>query len=203
MRRAVGEIEKEWFLALRPHELYRLLGEPFVERLLVGLRLDDRLVAVEHKGLHVVGEHHPVKRIEAMLARGEWGQVPEVPLPNAGGGVATFLQDLSQGDLVGVQPSRGRWEEDAGESHAHRVAAGHECRAGRAADGGRCVVVGEPGALGGEPVDVRCLDLLEARALVRGPIAPDVVVAEVIGEDDDDVRLLRGRVCSVEHSQRS
>ena len=54
-----------------------------------------------------LGEHHPVKRVEAMLVRGEWGQVPKVPLPNAGGGVAAFLQDLSQVNLVGVQPHHG------------------------------------------------------------------------------------------------
>ena len=47
--------------------------------------------------------------------------------------------------------------------------------------------VGEPHALAREPVDVRRFDF-------RRAVATDIPVAEVVGEDDDDVGLGRLKV---------
>jgi hypothetical protein len=47
------------------------------------------------------------------------------------------------------------------------------------------VGVGEPPAVFSEPVDVRRRDEL-------GPVAAEVAVADVVGQDDHDVRLAGG-----------
>ena len=114
--------------------------------------------------------------------------VAEVPLADHRRLVADVLQRLRQRALVGRQAVG-----VAGEDHqrlqavAHRIAAGHQRRARRRADG-LAVERLEPHAALGQRVDVRRLDLAAAIA--------EVGVAEVVGEDDDDVRptgLLRLR----------
>ena len=63
-----------------------------------------------------------------------------------------------------------------------RVAPGVEPEPGRGAHGGGGVRVGEPHAAGGEPVQVRGPD---GRCAVAGEVTP----AEVVAEDDQEVRL--------------
>ena len=60
-----------------------------------------------------------------------------------------------------------------------RIQAGEQARPGRAA-AGRVVELREPQAAGGQPVEVRRVDL--------AAVAADVREAHVVGEDDDDVR---------------
>jgi hypothetical protein len=64
------------------------------------------------------------------------------------------------------------------------VAAGEEDAAGGGADGGAGVVVGELDPFAGEAVDVGRLDLFLA-------VTTEFAVAEVIGEDEDEVGRLR------------
>ena len=47
--------------------------------------------------------------------------------------------------------------------------------------------VGEPDPFGGEPVDVGGLDVLRLRA-----VTADIPVAEVVGQEDDDVGPVGG-----------
>lgn len=61
-----------------------------------------------------------------------------------------------------------------------------ECAAGGGADGGSGVVAGEAHAIASELVEMGRFDLFL-------PVAADFAVAEIISEDEDDVRPLRGK----------
>ena len=65
------------------------------------------------------------------------------------------------------------------------VLAGHEAAARRRADGAAGVGLGEAHALGRQAVEVGRLDALLA-------VAAEVAVAEVVGQDEDDVGLGAG-----------
>ncbi|MDX2151639.1 MAG: hypothetical protein SFV54_12955 [Bryobacteraceae bacterium] len=65
------------------------------------------------------------------------------------------------------------------------VEAGHQAAAGRRADGAAGVGLGEAHAFGGHAVEVRGLNVSLA-------VAADVSPGEVIGEDEDDIRLGAG-----------
>ena len=114
----------------------------------------------------------------------------QLPLADGAGRVAGGAHDLGQGRLVRVQavvPAR-RVEFVA---LPLRVASRHQAGTGRAADGRGDVAGLEPDAAAGEFVDVRGVDDLAA-------VDADVAVAEVVGQDEDDVGraacLFGGRV---------
>ena len=196
----------------------RLLGVALGERVLVGGPLDDRLVAhqrdvpvldlrVEEPRTRLGGRARrrgPCRWSrecrssvsKPWLRRQVLRQVAEVPLADAGGGVALGLESLGQRDLVGRQPAGGVGEQHAARCRWHmpaadRQPAGEQRRPARRADLGRRVELREPHALGGHAVEVR-------RADGRVAVAAEVAVAEVVGEDDDDV----GRAPTIEAAPR-
>ena len=73
----------------------------------------------------------------------------------------------------------------AGNAGADGIASGHQCAAGRGADGRVRIPVGEAGAVGGESVDV-------GRAKVGGAVAAEVVGALIVRHEDNDVGAGRG-----------
>jgi hypothetical protein len=134
--------------------------------------------------LVAVGRHAAAERavgvVEAEALRSLLGQRAEVPLAGHGGVVAAGLEQAGQGDGVPGQGAIGLGGDDA---ETAPDAAGHEARAGRAADGGD-IVGTQLEAFAGEPVEVR-----------RGSVAAverHVRPAEVVGHDEDDVRGGRG-----------
>ena len=133
---------------------------------------------------HVVRVGDAVEGVEALPGGEKFRLVAEVPLADAGGGVAGFLEDFGEGHFVRVQAERGGGEEHVGKrERAFRVAAGQQRGArGRADRGG--VVAGQLAAFLGHPVEVR--------GAVVGTEWADVRVAEVVDVDDDEVRFLRG-----------
>ncbi len=58
--------------------------------------------------------------------------------------------------------------------------------------------VGEPHPLRGQPINVRRRDLAPLRV-----VAPHISVAEIVGQNDDDVRLGQLFVSSVQFGQRN
>ena len=101
--------------------------------------------------------------------------------------VARSLQHVGHGHLVGPQAHFGL--AIAADGGVAGVLAGHEAAARRRADGAAGVGLGEAHALGGQAVQVRREDVLLA-------VAAEVAVAEVVGQDEDDVgarRLSRAR----------
>ncbi len=137
--------------------------------------------------VHVVRVGDAEVGIEAVRGREHFGMVAEVPFAKAGGGVALLLQMVGDGVLGRVQAD-GRSGKEHALVHAHpfRIAAGEQCRPRRRADRRGDHEAGEPAPFSGEPVEMRRADRLRAKA-------PEVAVALVIGEDDDDVRLRGGK----------
>src|SRR6185437_14628432 len=59
----------------------------------------------------------------------------------------------------------------------------HEARAGRCADGGTGIALGEAHSVGGHAVDIGRMDLLLA-------LVAYIAIAEIVGEDKDDIGTL-------------
>ena len=110
----------------------------------------------------------------------------EAPLADEPGGIAGLIHEVGDGEGVGGH-GRLAFGLDflvAADRGVAVVLARHERASRRRADRRAGVGLGEPHALGREPVDVRRLDELL-------PETAEVAVAEVIREDEDDVGPVR------------
>jgi len=196
VRHVVRQVKEERPVAVLAHEADRFFGVAAGERVQVG-RVLDRL-AVPHQHGHEPGEvglageavvdrrAEPV--IEALGIRHQLrvvrpappvARAAKVPLAHQRGGVSPALQDFGKCDFVGMEDGVAVLAVvDLG--HADRVASGEQGRPRHAADRLH-VEVRKPHPLRGHAVEVRCLD--ERRA-----VAADVVVSQVVGEEDDEVR---------------
>ena len=128
--------------------------------------------------------------VEAVGRRQELVAVAEVVLAELPGAVAPRLEGGGDGGVLGAQPDVGARHAHLGQPGAVGVLAGDE----RRPPGGAAllaVVVGEAGALGGDPVDVR-------GAVAHQPVAvaAEVADADVVAPDDEDVRGLGHGVSS-------
>ena len=114
----------------------------------------------------------------------EVGVVAEVPLPDAGGGVAPFAEDLRNRPFAWVEPFPGCREKDAQvlfvDVHVDPpwVATGHQAGAGGRADRASGIEIGQAHALPGHPVEDRCGVRLRSEGT-------DVCIAQVVAEYDD------------------
>ena len=162
---------------------------------MVGIELDDLFVGVEWQGgdargggvegTVVVGVGDAEPLVEA-AARGEkLRMMAEVPLAENRSRVTAVFEDLREEFFLGVKTGGARVVEGATHADAVGVATRHECGARGGADGLGHVETGEARALSGEAIDVRRLDIL-------GSVAAEVAVAEVIGEDENNVWWRRG-----------
>ena len=121
----------------------------------------------------------------------------EVPLADECGGVAGLPERRGEGDfverelLLEARPGErlvrpvGPARKPVGDAEPGRRLAGEQRRAGRRADGGGGVGVGEAQAGFRHRVE-------RGGAVVLAAVAAEVGPAEVVGEDDDDVEALRG-----------
>ncbi len=115
--------------------------------------------------------------------------VAEVPFFDRGGGVAGGAEMIGERVFVWMDALFALWEKDVlFEAHPFRVATGQQRGSRRRAYGRRHHEVGETFPLGGKAVEVGGLDFLRA-------VAGKVVVAHVVGENQDHVRLLGGDGC--------
>ena len=119
--------------------------------------------------------------VEAVRGRQELVTVPEVVLAELAGGVPQGLQRGCDGRVLGTQPDVGTGHAHLGEPRSIGVLSGDEGRPARRT-ALLAVVVGEPGALGGDPVDVRGPVAHQAVAVAAQVADPDVVTP-----DDQDV----------------
>ena len=122
--------------------------------------------------------------VEAVHRRQVLVAVAEVVLAELAGGVAEVLQELRDRRVLGLEAERGAGHADLGEAGADRRLAGDE---GGAAGGAAllAVEVGEHRAFLGDAVDV-------GRAIAHDAVvvAADVEPADVVGHDEQDVRLV-------------
>ena len=108
--------------------------------------------------------------------------MPQVPLADRGGRVAEGLQPVGDRRFFSGQPGRvGAAVELVAE--ARLIAAGHQAGPRRAAVGRRDVALREAHAVLGDRVDVRRRDVL-------APLATQFAPAEIVGVQNDEVRLV-------------
>ena len=116
----------------------------------------------------------------------------DMPLSVHRGGIALVAEHLREGELVRFYEAGSADSlEDASERDSERHSSGEQAVAAGGADGGRRVGIGEPHAFAGESIDVWGFHL----GFVV--VATQVAVAEVVGEDEEDVgfgRLFDGFV---------
>ena len=156
---------------------------PVVERHLLAVILDvGRIMAVRDP---LAG--HAEEAIEAVLQGTAGGvEASHAPLAEGGGRIAGLLEGRRQGRDAGRERILFAFADVAvvaGRGVAG-VAAGHQHRARRRADRVAGVMPGHDHALAGEAVDVRGAD--DPLSVVT-----DFAVAEVVGQDEDDVRPAR------------
>ena len=144
-------------------------------RVLVGLGVEEAVIAIE-----ATAKRPPVER----AARSGFGQAHDVPLAHHVVAVAVRAKHLRDGrdGRVELASITGKARIEIGEAaHADAVmvVAGEEAGPRGRAHGG-CVETGHAHAFRGEAIDDRGVDLAS--------IAPEVTEADVIEEDDEDVR---------------
>jgi len=165
MRRVEREVEVERLVGILVlDELDRRVAEQLrgVSRLAERLVLPPPVRHSEHLALEVVvlARKEPVEVVEAALTRPHLPvAVPDVPLADERRPVAGLVQRLGQRPLVGRQPvGEGGRNDEPLQAVAERIPPGHERRAGRRAHR-RHVERLEPDPVGGQPVEVRRLDV--------------------------------------------
>ena len=135
----------------------------------------------------VINELHALDAtLRDALARLVEEAQPDVPLAHQGRRVAPCAQHLRQRELVLLDEARpADAREHAAVVDAKRHLPGEQTVAGGRADRGRRMRVGEPHPLARQPVEMR-----RGHFRLR-VVAADVAVAEVVREDDEDVRIAR------------
>lgn len=215
VRHGVGEVEEEGLVLVRLDKVHGLLGVATGDGALINGEFDDFFVLHEgsfplgesglgigpknvHSGraalgfsfvvgvVHVVGVGNTEVGIEAVLLREGFGMVAEVPFSEAGGGVALAFEVIGDGVFGGIEAAGGGGEENV---LVHfdplGIATGEERGAGRGADWRGDHEAGELASFLGEAIDVGCFDF-------GGTKAPEVAVALVVGEDNNEVGLFSG-----------
>ena len=120
------------------------------------------------------------------VAVGIVGPHAQMPLADGPGGVAAFLEQFGQRHFAVRQMPRRAIAQHAKLFVAHaaadRIPSGQQRRAAGRADFGRRVEIGEPHPLGRHAIQVR-------RADAGMPVAAQIAVAQVVGQDENDVRM--------------
>src|SRR3954451_20947409 len=108
-------------------------------------------------------------------------------LAELAGCITQWLEQLSDGGILGTQPDRGGWQAHFRQSGAKYALPSDERGAARRT-ALFAVAVGEQHALVRDAIDVGCLVAHQAARVAR-----QVGDSDVVAPDDDDVRLLRLR----------
>lgn len=164
-----------------------------VDDRVVGVAADDAVVFDINVRRGAVHDGHAEVVVETEVLRsGAEGFFPivfalletEVPFAEDGGVVSALFEKVGDGEgFGGDEEGRGDGSgapEAFAIGSAEGVFAGEEPVAGRSADGGGRVGVGKAFSFGGQPVDVGGFEF-------GGAVAAEIAVAEIVGEDEDDV----------------
>jgi len=188
VRRVERHFEEEGLLRVLLDELHRPLGEQI--RGIAGdvrrLGVLEQIVLTRPVGVLVVIDQAALESeevVEPMGVGAELRLVAQMPLADETGAIAVVLEQLRQGAASRRQPlilSHACGAERVLDPRSLLIAAADQHRSRRRAV--RCgVEVGQPGAILRKAVDVGRLD-------VRRPIAANVTIADVVGDDQDHVR---------------
>ncbi len=111
--------------------------------------------------------------------------VSEAPLSEAAGGIACFLEDLGDGNILVTQRYSAGIAADAGMAH---MQSRHQDAAGRRTDGAAGVGIGETDSFFGHLVDV-------GRSYLPAAVAAQIGPAHIVHDNKDDVGPF-GRCCA-------
>jgi hypothetical protein len=130
-----------------------------------------------------------IELVEAALERAELLRITQVPLTHEPRPITRFAQCVGNRPLAGRQANlRGGRSLVSPRvelmSKPLLITPGEQASAGRATDGARDVPTGEPHTRGGQIVEMRSGNFLS-------PLKAKVAIAEVIGDDHHNVRLVR------------
>lgn len=155
----------------------------------------DPFIVIEKRWVKGMGITLAIVAVEAVetLTDGRAGGVggPEPPFSKSSGSITGGLECFSDGNgFSSDRPLSGKKAAILGvaiisDFGMTEVTAGEEDAACGGADGGSSVVMGEAHTVFGELVEVRSLDFFL-------PVAADFSVAEIVGENENDVRFLSG-----------
>ncbi len=212
VRLDVGKVKEERARAVVGDDAERFVEKTLRQLVEVGCVFDDALAAQEREGrahgiLGVLREQVALgalvvrvgeaeEQIEAVARREKLGRVAEVPFSDNGGAVAALAEQCADGGLGGGEADARVGHERARDADALGVATGEQRGAARAAQRRRRVVARETHALGGEAVEVGREDFGRA-------VAAEVVVAEIVGDDVDDVGRAIGAEGGSDREQRA
>ena len=208
VRQGHGVVEEQGFVPVFPHE-----GDEVVR---VEIRPEGPLacaaalravevgvcVAVRARRIagFLTGPHQPIVKAVVLHGLRVFAEIIDLPFSGRGGGVAGLAQEAGDGGVARLGPIEiadppARHVPVIDPAIAPRIGAGEEGDARRGALGHGPGVV-EFHAAGGEGVDVRGADVFRA-------VAGDPFLAEVVGEDEEDVgRRLRAGGVEAEQQQQ-
>ena len=118
--------------------------------------------------------------IESLSGGEKIRMMPQVPFANAGRCVTSRLQHLGQRDLIGVQPGGISREKHSRNMDPSGITTGEQCGPRGRAHRIPRIKIGEPHALLGQLIQVRCLD-------VGRSIATEILIPLIIGHDENDI----------------
>ena len=129
---------------------------------------------------HVIAVGNPKIMIESLSGGEKIRMMPQVPFTNAGRCVTSRLQHLGQRDLIGVQPGGIFREKHSRNMDPSGITTGEQCGPRGRAHRVPRIKIGEPHALLGQLIQVRCLD-------VGRSIATEILIPLIIGHDENDI----------------
>ena len=135
-----------------------------------------------------------VELVEALVLRLAVGLGAKVPFAEDRGGVAGVAQHLGHGDFLRRQRDGRPLDRNQRQPGADGIAPRHQGCARRRA-GGLDQELRQPQTFGGELVDAR----RRRPAQLPAAVDPDVAVADVVGENEQDIRLRLLRGCGRDH----
>src|SRR6478752_2438599 len=145
----------------------------------------DKVIRVVVAWNRIVLRREPV--VEAVVAGLRLRRLVErtvkMPFADMAGRIACFPEQRGDGDLALPQVHGRIFGYPVSDADARGSAAGHQCRPRRRAVRMPRVAVGQPQPLGGEPIEVGRLNVLLAKAM-------QIPIAQIVGQDEDDVGTL-------------
>jgi hypothetical protein len=195
------EIREERPILVRRDELHGLGGEPVGEVFAVGAVGEPRIAIGREVALAAIGTAAVVATevvVEALIL-GPPALGAEVPLAGEERGVAGGLQRFCERGRIERQPVgvgrrqelgvalpclRVRGADVVGDAGALRPLAGEDAGARGRANGARGVGIGEFRTVAREAIEIRCL-------VKRAAIDREIALAEIVGEEENDVGLRR------------
>ena len=162
----------------------------FVIRIYDTLFVAPKVIGIISMGVSLVEVAEPL--VESLAVRDAGGvRLTQAPFAGHPGMITGALQKLGDGEVFGLQRDTFLISHAADDAEVvadptvTAVQTGVENATGRRADRGAGVALGKARSALGESIEVRCRD-------DGSPVAPEVLVAEVIAENEDDVGFGHG-----------